>query len=169
MINKKEHVKEEVKEYTNGDVLKVINKLPEYARDILLTCTNISDIRKALNKEFDFQSYYENLMLLADYYKVTAETLKRIMENVDSMLMDEPRSFSSDYDHLSDAEKKNTALELLNNSDFQKNCCDILVKDFHRIVKEDSFLSALDNLLGLGKYYDKCIRAGIGCNHKYQI
>lgn len=159
----------EVKEYTNGDVLKVLGKMTEEEAGILLTFTNVPEIRNMLNDKEKYDEYLSNVTLIADCYKLFADEMARFRDRVDNLLADEPKDFSSDYDKLSEIEKKQTALEMLNNKDFQKNCCDIIVGDYERIVAEDPTCNALDKLFGIGKYLRKCIETGLGCDHKYEV
>lgn len=159
----------EVKEYTNGDVLKVLGKMTEEEAGILLAFTNVLEIRNMLNDKEKYDEYLSNVTLISYYYKLFADEMARFRDRVDALLTDEPKDFSSDYDKLSEIEKKQTALEMLNNKDFQKNCCDIIVGDYERIVAEDPTCNALDKLLGIGKYLRKCIETGLGCDHKYEV
>lgn len=58
---------------------------------------------------------------------------------------------------------------MLNNSEFQKDCCEILADDFERIVEENPTLKLLNDTLGISKWYKKNIALGIGCNHEYKV
>lgn len=159
----------EVREYTNEDVFKVIGKLPKDYQDILLTHLTISDIRKVVNSKKDFEEYYSSYLYYGCCCQLIANTLKEIYETIESKLEEDAKDFSADYDKLSDFEKKQTALEMLNNKDFQKNCCEIMVGDYERIVSEDPTCKAIDKLFGLWKYFRKCIETGLGCDHKYMV
>lgn len=159
----------EVREYTNSDVLKVLGKMTENEAGILLTFTNVPELRNMLNDKEKYNEYISNVTLIADCYKLFADEMARFRDRVDDLLIDEPKEFSSDYDKLSEIEKKQTALEMLNNKNFQKNCCDIIVSDYERIVAEDPTCNALDKLLGISKYFRKCIETGLGCDHKYEV
>ena len=78
-------------------------------------------------------------------------------------------TISENYDSLEEDEKKAVVLNLLNNADFQKKCCEIMAGDFKRLVNSDAILKAIDNLTGLSRYFDRMVRLGIGCNHKYEV
>lgn len=156
--------------YTNEDVLKVLRKLPEFERDSLLTIFTVSDIRKLLNKSAkEYEQWNNEMNTLVEHYAMMLKTVELLYKGIDAMLLDDEKCFSSDYDKLTDEHRKRVALELLNNNDFQKNCCEILVKDYKRIVKSNDLLTVLDSVLGLGKYYEKCIQTGFGCDHKYEV
>ena len=67
-----------------------------------------------------------------------------------------------------DADKKfESALDLMNEPDFQKDCSQILINDYKRLVKSDSFIGALDKLLNVSGCFERLLEQGIGCNHKY--
>ena len=66
-------------------------------------------------------------------------------------------------------EKKQIVLNLINNPDFQKKCCEIMSCDMKRNINADDTLKALDQLFNFGKYIDEFIEAGIGCDHEYRI
>ena len=51
---------------------------------------------------------------------------------------------------------------------FQKDCGDILVKDFERIVKDNPTLKLLNDTFQITDWYKKNIALGIGCNHEYK-
>ena len=78
-------------------------------------------------------------------------------------------TISEKYDALDDDEKKYIVLNLMNNPDFQKKCCEILCRDMKRCINDDATLKALDQLFGVSKYFDRLISAGIGCDHEYRI
>ena len=83
------------------------------------------------------------------------------VDSVDDML--------ADYDKLNERQKKETTISLLNNDVFQKDLCDILVKDMKRVISGDPTLKFWDDLLGISNYYSKCIEMNIGTNHKYEV
>lgn len=159
----------ETKEYTNGDILKVLGKMPENESAVILACLSIPRIRDILNDEKEYENYCNNVEVIAKAYRMFADVFSGFKETVDALLVDNAKDISSSYDNLPETEKKKTALELLNNTDFQKNCCDILVRDYERIVAEDSTCNALDKLLGISKYFRKCIETGLGCDHEYEV
>lgn len=76
---------------------------------------------------------------------------------------------SEKYNILDEDEKKHIVLNLMNNPDFQKKCCEILCCDMKRCINDDATLKVLDQLFGVSKYFDRLISAGIGCDHEYRI
>ena len=65
--------------------------------------------------------------------------------------------------------KKEAALRLLNNGDFQKDCCEILVSDVEHIVNTDSTAKAINSIFDIVGWCKKLIKQGIGMNHKYEV
>ena len=161
-------VKEE-REYTDKDVLKAVGKLSEERRNILLRSLTISDIQGLLNSKERYGEFYAECMSNIHLFKTIADALKELFETMDSKLKDDEKDFSADYDKLNDSDKKRVALEMLNDTDFQKNLCEIMLGDFERIVAEDPAYKAIDNFLGVGKFFRKCIETGLGCDHKYEV
>ncbi len=73
------------------------------------------------------------------------------------------------YQELSAEDKFKTALDLMNEPDFQKDCSQILVDDYKRLAKSDPFIGAIDKTLNISGYFEKLLKQGIGCNHKYEV
>lgn len=73
------------------------------------------------------------------------------------------------YEELDTDSKFNTALALMNEPSFQKDCSEILLADMKRIVESDSTLSAINKLFNITGYYEKALKQGIGCDHKYIV
>lgn len=140
----------EVREYTNEDILKAIGKLPEDYQNVLMANLTIYNIKNLINSKKDYEDFYSDYIYKAYCYSIIASAMKELFETIDSKLEDEPKDFSDEYGKLSDVEKKQTALEMLNNKDFQKNCLAILLR-------------------GAGKYLRKCVETSSGCDHKYGV
>lgn len=74
-----------------------------------------------------------------------------------------------DYEKLSENQKKEIALRLLNNAEFQKDCCEILVSDMERIAKSDETVKAINDVFNITGWCKNLIKQGIGMNHKYEV
>lgn len=159
----------EVREYTSKDVLKILYNLSEEEMGTMLIFSTVSGICDMLNDAEKYDSHLNNTKLCAYYYNVYANILENLRDRVDTLLEDDTKDFSAEYDELNDSDKKRVALEMLNDTDFQKNLCEIMLGDFERIVAEDPAYKAIDNFLGVGKFFRKCIETGLGCDHKYEV
>lgn len=73
------------------------------------------------------------------------------------------------YRALNADNKFDTALALMNEPDFQKDCSKILVNDYKRLAKSDPLIGALDKVLNVSGYFERAIAQSIGCNHKYEV
>lgn len=72
------------------------------------------------------------------------------------------------YRELNTDNKFDTALALMNEPDFQRDCSKILIDDYRRLAKSDPVIGALDKLLNMSGYFEKALAQGIGCDHKYE-
>lgn len=165
---KNNEVKEQHNNYSYSDVLKAIYRMQEGERAYLLDTLKASEIAALLNTPSSLNEYCRDLYSVATRCVIVKDALEKLAVSLENC-PDVAKEFSSDYDKLSESEKMQTALEMLNNKDFQKNCCDIIVGDYERIVAEDPTCNALNKLLGISKYFRKCIETGLGCDHKYAI
>ena len=163
---------EENKEYTPvhsyDEVMKAIMKLPEEEKNAILKYVDIVKIASALDSEEICKSNIIACQECVYAYTMVSKALDDLYKlvNAPENATDE---MLSDYDRLNVSQKKETALKLLNNSEFQKDCCEILISDMERNIASDSTLKALDNLLGITKYLRRCLRLGIGADHQYRI
>lgn len=119
----------EVRNYTDQDVLKAVGKLPEERRNILLRSLTISDIQGLLNSKERYGEFYAECMSNIHLFKTIADALKELFETMDSKLEDDERDFSADYDKLNDSDKKRVALEMLNDTGFQKSLYELILCD----------------------------------------
>lgn len=79
------------------------------------------------------------------------------------------KTIAEQYEELDSDSKFDTALALMNESPFQKDCSEILLADMKRTVKSDPTLSAINKLFNITGYFEKAIKLGIGCDHKYEV
>ena len=164
----------EENKYTYEDVFNVLNSMDEEKRDFLLEKINISSMLCALNSEdcFDqaikeFDDCIAQWQLLEAYLAELKTKLVTGECNVVGVMNKD--TVSEKYNQLKDDDKRHVVLNLMNNPDFQKKCCEILCSDMKRCINDDATLKALDQLFGVSKYFDRLISAGIGCDHKYRI
>ena len=73
------------------------------------------------------------------------------------------------YEELDADGKFDTALALMNESSFQKDCSKILIDEYKRLAKTDPVIGALDKVLNIGGYFEGVLERGIGCDHKYIV
>lgn len=79
------------------------------------------------------------------------------------------KTIAEQYEDLDAEDKYDTALALMNEPSFQKDCSEILLADMKRIVESDPTLSAINKLFNITGYYEKALKQGIGCDHKYEV
>lgn len=79
------------------------------------------------------------------------------------------QSIIEQYEELDTDGKFDTALALMNEPSFQKDCSQILIDDCKRIAKSDPVIGALNKVLNIGGYFERVLERGIGCDHKYIV
>ena len=79
------------------------------------------------------------------------------------------QSIIEQYEELDTDGKFDTALALMNEPSFQKDCSQILIDDYKRIAKSDPVIGALNKVLNIGGYFERVLERGIGCDHKYIV
>lgn len=163
-----EENKENTKTLSYDDIMRAIMKLPDKEKNVILTYFDLNKIASAISTEERFKRSMEECVEYANTWVTVSNALLKlygIINFPDSATDD----IVGDYERLDAPQKKETALKLLNNGDFQRDCCDILVDDMKRIVENDSTLKALDNLFGIIKHFKSYVRLGIGTDHKYEV
>lgn len=155
--------------YSNEDVLKAVNKLSEEERSALLANLQIPQIRNYLNNPEECEKYCDNLMFIAAFYKLVAEVMRKTENNMETLLLDEAKDFSIDYDKLNDSEKEHVTVALLNNDEFKKNCFNILERNFKKLINSDEVMVTLDKAFGLSKIYKKCLDMGRKSDYTYEV
>lgn len=163
---------EENKEYTPthsyDEVMKAIMKLPENKKKFLLNNFNLEQIVSVMGSEDTFISNIDTCQEYAYAWVFIGNILSDLYELVNTP-DDASDNVINAYDKMDILQKKETALKLLNNSDFQRDCSDILVNDMERIAKSNPTLKAFDDMIGITKYLKRCVRLGIGTEHKYEV
>lgn len=154
--------------HSYNEVMRAVEKLPEEEKIFILNQVSIPQLAVFLDSEENVEKFKNILQKYIDGYVLIINIISKLYELVNSP-EDAVNDVVEEYSKLNSTQKKETALKLLNNSIFQDDCCDILIKDMERVTENDSTLKALDNLFGLIKYFKKCIRLGIGTEHKYVI
>lgn len=160
--------------YTYEDLLLALNSMDEEKKHLLLKSVKISDLFEMMNSEGKFENAMKNVDQYVAWYQLIQAYLMNLKEKLESGDFISNKEISKDtilkdYNDLKEDEKKAVVLNLMNNADFQKKCCEILAVDFKRVVNSDATLKAIDNLTGVSRYFDKMVRLGIGCNHKYEV
>lgn len=164
----------EANKFTYTEFFKVVSNMNEDKREFFLTNIEIPALLKTLNSEEEFESLIKELDEDAAYYQLMASYLLEVKSKLDSGKYRTTGAIDKDtisekYDVLDEDEKKQIVLNLINNPDFQKKCCEIMSCDMKRNINADDTLKALDQLFNFGKYIDEFIEAGIGCDHEYRI
>ena len=154
--------------HTYNEVLRAINKLSEEDKEFILKQISIHNLLQIVDSQKSMDEYCGALDIYAQAYVWLHKVVQMVYTNMNAP-DNKDEDIVSDYNKLNADQKKAVTLALLNNSDFQKDCCNILVKDFERIARENPTVKALDTLLGFSKHYKKCIELGIGCDHKYEV
>lgn len=164
----------EESKYTYEDVFNVLNSMDEEKREFLIERTDMPELLNLLNSEEAFEATLENVDgYIARYqlwqsYLLELKTRLVTGEHNATSVIDKD-TIPEKYDELKDGDKRRVVLNLMNNPDFQKKCCEILCSDMKRCISDDATLKALDQLFGVSKYFDRLISADIGCEHKYRI
>ena len=150
------------------EVMKAISKLDDEEKDIVLKQLNLNELAYVLEERSVMKEYCKKLEDIARKSDVMKKAMLKLCVYVNTPT-DEAEDAVREYEKLDRDKKKETALKLLNNSDFQKDCCDILVKYFERIVEENPTLKLLNDTFNISDWYKKNIARGIGCNHEYVV
>lgn len=164
----------EENKFTYEDVFNALNSMDEEKRAFLLEKVTISSLLDGLNSEESFEAAIKEIDDCIAQYQLLEANLVELKTklvtseyNVSSVI--DKDTVSEKYDDLNEDDKKDVVLNLMNNPDFQKKCCEILCFDMKRCINSDDTLKALDQLFGVSKYFDRLISAGIGCDHAYRI
>lgn len=148
-------------------VLKAITKLPDEEKEALLNLMTINNLVSLIVSQENLNEYVDNVLRVLDQYSLLVKALSDIC-NIMNDTMDGVSDLVCDYDKLDADKKKEATLKLMNNADFQKDCCEILVGDMERIVNEDSTVKAINDVFNITGWYKKLIKQGIGLNHEYK-
>lgn len=160
--------------YTYEDLFKALNSLEDDKKNTLLEGFKASDLLDVMNSEKKYEDTIKALDEYVAYYQLMQAYLMNLKEKLELGDFISNKEISKDtiledYNDLKEDEKKAVVLNLMNNADFQKKYCEILAVDFKRIVNSDATLKAIDNLIGVSRYFDRMVYLGIGCNHKYEV
>lgn len=153
--------------YTYEEILRAINKLEPNEKEAVLSLLKINEIAQLFESQQKVDECCRIAKQYVDLYSLLINSIQKLYVKVTAPT-DTVEDIVCEYNDLSEDNKKNVALELLNTSTFQKDCCDILVKDFERIVKDNPTLKLLNDTFQITDWYKKNIALGIGCNHEYK-
>lgn len=164
----------EENKFTYEDVFNALNSMDEIKKEFLIESIDWSQLLNMLNSEETFEAVLKNIddciarYQLLEAYLVELKT-KLITGEYNIAGEIDKNTISEKYDDLKEDDKKDVVLNLMNNGDFQKKCCEILSSDMKRCINTDATLRTLDRIFGVSKYFDRLISTGIGCNHQYRI
>lgn len=148
-------------------VMKAVTKLSDKEKEVLLSQMTINQLASLLTSKEKLEQYTQNLVDTLDWFTVLTNAITSICKDM-SESIDGVDDFINDYDKLSSKKKKEATLKLMNNCAFQKDCCEILVGDMERIVKEDANFKAFNDMFNITGWYKNLIKRGIGLNHHYE-
>ena len=160
--------------FTYEDVFNVLNSMDGIKKEFLIESIDLSQLLNMLNSKEAFEAVLKNIddciarYQLLDAHLVELKT-KLITGEYNVAGVIDKNTISEKYDDLKEDDKKDVVLNLMNNGDFQKKCCEILSSDMKRCINTDATLRILDRIFGVSKYFDRLISTGIGCNHQYRI
>lgn len=150
-----------------NDTIRAIMKLSDAEKTVLLSYVDLNKIASVIATE---ENYIKSLDECTEYAN-TWLTIRDALTNLHRFINDsddETDSIVENYDRLNAPQKKETALRLLNNGIFQRDCCEILVEDMERIVNDNANIKALNDVFNITGWYKKLIKQGIGLNHHYK-
>lgn len=154
--------------HSYSEVMRAIDKLPEEEKTELLEFLKLNEITYLLESAESVTAYCNDLIAYTNKLIAVAKALPNVYKMVNAPT-DAVDDIVCEYDKLDEDKKKETALKLMNNGAFQKDCCEILVGDVERLVNENPTLKAIDNSFNIIGWYKKNIERGIGMNHKYEV
>lgn len=163
-------VENEIKKtgHSYNEVMRAIEKLSEEEKTELFELLKLDEITYLIRNEDTVTEYCSGLVKYANKYNTLAKALPKLFKMINEPT-DTVNDIVREYDKLDEDKKKEATLKLMNNSVFQKDCCEILVGDFERIVEENPTLKLLNDTLGISKWYRKNVALGIGCDHEYKV
>ena len=154
--------------HSYSEVMRAIDKLPEEEKTELLEFLKLNEITYLMDNAESVTAYCNDLIAYTNKLIAVAKALPKVYKMVNAPT-DAVDDIVCEYDKLDEDKKKETALKLMNNGAFQKDCCEILVGDVERLVNENPTLKAIDNSFNIIGWYKKNIERGIGMNHKYGV
>lgn len=154
--------------YSYSQIFKAIEKMTKEEVDSIFSNISFNELIILLQQDGGAEYYIQHLLNhVSDVIAKTDAIAK--LANLLKTPCDDSEEIENKYSSMDDDEKKATALRLLNNPDFQKDCTEIMYLDFKKIIDSNSSFKALDSLLGISKWYKQNIERGIGLNHKYEV
>lgn len=147
-------------------IMRAVTKLPDKEKEVLMSQMTINQLASLLTSKEKLEQYTQNLVDTLDWFTVLTNAITSICKAM-SESIDGVEDIISDFDKLSSDKKKEATLKLMNNSAFQKDCCEILVGDMERIFNEDANFKAFNDIFNITEWCKKMIKQGIGLNHKY--
>ena len=149
-------------------VMKAVSKLPDKEKETLMSQMTIQQLTNLLVSHDNMNDYIQSIIDTINLYNSLTSALTKVCNALNECI-DGVDDIVCDYDKLETDKKKEAALRLLNNGDFQKDCCEILVSDVEHIVNTDSTAKAINSIFDIVGWCKKLIKQGIGMDHKYEV
>ncbi len=160
-----------MKNYTYDEYLQIVfgelEKLTNEEKDSLLSNLKLHEIFAFIttDEKEKVDGYINELRTtILDYLRFHNALCKLL--GIESL---KDKTIVESYRELDADCKFKTTLDLMNEPDFQKDCSQILVDDYKRLAKSDPFIEAINKTLNVSGYFEKLLKQGIGCNHKYEV
>lgn len=153
---------------TYSEVIRAVERLTEEEKQIILNMTNIEQLSLLMTSKEAVDDYKKLLEEHIRTCHVATGAMSKLYEYVNN-LTNYTDFIVGNYKKLTDDQKKEIALKLLNNGEFQKDCCEILVSDMERIAKSDATVKAINDVFNITGWCKNLIKQGIGMNHHYEV
>lgn len=149
-------------------VMRAVSKLPDVEKETLMNQLTIQQLTNLLVSQDNMNAYIQSIIDTINVYNSLTSALTKVCNALNGCI-DGVDDIVCDYDKLGADKKKEAALKLLNNAEFQKNCCEIMVSDMERIAKTDVNVKAINDVFNITGWCKNLIKRGIGMNHKYEV
>lgn len=149
-------------------VMKAVAKLPDTEKETLMSQMTIQQLTNLLVSKDNLNVYMKSIIDTINVYSSLTSALTKVCNALNESI-DGVDDIVCNYDKLEAGKKKEAALKLMNNAEFQKNCCEILVYDMERIVETDANVKAINSIFDIVGWCKKMIKQGIGMDHHYEV
>lgn len=153
---------------TYDEVIRAVDKLTEEEKQNIFSILSVSDLTTLLSSTENIKFYIGEAHKCVNRINSVICSISKLHKYVNN-LTSNADYIVEDYEKLTDDQKKEITLRLLNNGEFQKDCCEILVSDMERIAKSDETVKAINDVFNITGWFKTLIKQGIGMNHKYEV
>lgn len=153
---------------TYSEVIRAIEKLTEEEKQIIFSMLSVNDLTTLLSSQENIDFYIGEARKCVNRINKVICGIAKLHKHVNNLTNDTDYIVGN-YEKLTDDQKKEIALRLLNNGEFQKDCCEILVSDMERIAKSDATVKAINDVFNITGWCKNLIKQGIGMNHHYEV